>query len=53
MFTQKLPGGQKEEKHDDDGVDEEMKMTIVAYSAEKEEGWCLLRQKTILDHQKP
>ena len=48
----KLPGDKQAEKHDDDGVDEEMKMTI-ANSAEKEEGWSLLRQKTILDQQKP
>ena len=48
----KLSGDIKEEKHVDDGVDEEMKMAI-ANPAEKEEGWSLLRQKTILDQQKP
>ena len=51
-LTLKLSGDEQAEKHDDDGVDEDMKMTI-ANSAEKEEGWSLLRQKTILDQQKP
>ena len=51
-LTHKLSGDKQAEKHDDEGVDEEMKMTI-ANSAEKEEGWSLLRQKTILDQQKP
>ena len=48
----KLSGDIKEEKHVDDGVDEEMKMAI-ANPAEKEEGWSLLSQKTILDQQIP
>ena len=50
MSSLKLSGDKQAEKHDDDGVDEDMKMTI-ANSAEKEEGWSLLRQKTILDQQ--
>ena len=52
MFTQKLSGGQKKEKHSDDHVGKEIKMAI-ANSAKKEEGLSLLRQKTILDQQKP
>ena len=49
MFTQKLPGGQKEEKDNDDHVGKEMK-TAIAKSAKEEAGSNL--QKAKVSHHK-
>ena len=47
MFTQKLPGGQKEEKHDEDHAGNEMKVAI-AKSAKEEPGSNLQKAKVSL-----
>ena len=44
MFTQKLPGGQKEEKHDQDHAGKEIEMAI-AKSAKEEAGSNLQKVK--------
>ena len=45
VFTQKIPGGQKKEKDNDDHLSKEMKMAI-AKSAKEEAGLDLLKRKT-------